>query len=83
MGMFESRAWLRIIQITCESDLVEARKELMELEDSRRNLEIQIKLRNELVESIKLKLDEVKEKLNDNVKKRIPEESQNTDSGGI
>lgn len=59
------------MKITCESDLVEARKELKEMEDARRKLDIQIALRKVLLNSIKTRLDDIKEQLNDDAKGRV------------
>lgn len=73
MKGFTSRAWLIAMKITCESDLVEARKELKEMEDARRKLDIQIALRKELLNSINTRLDDIKEQLNDDVKERVSE----------
>lgn len=59
------------MKIACESDLVEARKELKEMEDARSKLDMQIALRKELLNSINTRLDEIKEQLNDDVKRRV------------
>ena len=75
MKGFTSRAWLIVMKITCESDLVEARKELKEMEDARRKLDIQIALRKALLNSIKTRLDDIKEQLNDDAKGRVSEKS--------